>query len=139
MKYSELREYRTLKSDELFYSIEVNRLKLLLDEKVTYYSTPSMNGTPTGNTQSPTERIAIAKLEYGAEIEKQIAENTNKLQMCRERIANIDRFIDEITEAETKSLMLRHIKHGVSFRQLARERFVSRAYVSKKIFSVCEK
>ena len=139
MTYAELKEYRTLKSDELFYSIEVNRLKLLLDEKVTYYSSPSLDGMPTGGTQSPTERIAISKLEYGAEIQKQIAENKAKRDNCRARLQAIDDFIENITDSEAKSLMKRNIKQNVSFRQLARERFVSRAYVSRKIFSVCEK
>lgn len=137
MKYKELREYQTLKSDELYYSIEIERLKQLKKEKVEAYSSSSISGMPSGGISSPTEQIAIANLEYAEKIDERIRECKAKLKEVQQKLAEIESFIDGITDNETKAMMRRHIKQNASFSMLARERFVSRNYVAKRIKGVC--
>lgn len=136
MRYKELKEYQTLKSDEIYYSIEIERLKLLKAEKVDAYPS-SIGGMPSSGVSSPTERIAIANLEYAEKIQQKLAELKEKLAEVRKKIKEIDDFINSIEDTEVKAMMRRHIKQNASFSLLARERFVSRNYVAKRIKGVC--
>lgn len=137
MTYQELKEYQTLVEDELFYSIEKERLKQTLKMKVSYYSSPSLTGTPSGNTGSPTERIALSELEYGEQIRQQLKEVETKHAECVAKIKAIKDYINSVSNEETRAMLRRHIYQNASFSEIAKERFVSRNYVAKRIKRGC--
>ena len=138
MKLKELRQYTTLKADEIFYEVEIQRLKSLKDEKVSYYSSVALSNIPSGQVSSPTERLAMLNVEYADKIDEQIKSYELKLKECREKLKAIEEFINSIEDGETKSMLRRHIKQRVSFNQIANEHYVSRNYVAKRIKGVCE-
>ena len=137
MKLDELKQYTRLKSDEIFYEVEIARLKELKNEKVSYYSSPQLNAPSGSSVSSSTERIALINLEYAEKIETQIKEYTQCLADVRKQIDDIIGFINSVENAETKSMLRRHILQRVSFNQIANEHFVSRNYVAIRIKGVC--
>ena len=138
MKLDELKQYTRLKSDEIFYLVERERLKQLKDTEIQYYSSPSLLAVPGGEPSSPTERLAVASLEFAEKVEKRLDEINALLAETRQRIAEIEEFIEGVQDKETKSMLRRHIKHRDSFNQIAKDMFVSRNYVSKRIKGVCD-
>lgn len=139
MRLDELKQYTRLKGDEIFYEVEIQRLKNLKNEKVSYYSASALSSVPSGgNVTSPTERLAILSVEYAEKIDEQIKDMKQKLQETREKLKEIDSFIESIDEYETRTMMRRHIKQRASFNQIANEHFVSRNYVAKRIKGVCD-
>ena len=138
MTLSQLREYTHLKSDEVYYEIEIHRLEKLKDEKVSYYSSPPLNSAPSGNPGNVTESLALKNIEYGEKIEKQIKELQSQLEACRRKLEAIDEYIESITDEETRSMLKRHIKQRASYNQSAKIFYVSRNYVSRRIRGACD-
>lgn len=140
MTLSELRDYTRLKSDEIFYEVEIQRLKKLKAQEVTYYTSPPLDATPgSGNRSgSATENLALFNVEYAERINTQIKKYTAALFTVREQLKAIDDFIASVEDRETRSMLLRHIKQRVSFNQIAKEHFVSRNYVANRIKGACK-
>ena len=138
MTLKELRQYTTLKADEIFYEVEIQRLKNLKDEKVSYYSSIALENIPSGQISNPTERLAMLNVEYAEKIEQQINEYSARLTECREQLKAIREFIDGVPDSETRSMLRTHIYQRVSFNQIANMHFVSRNYVAKRIKGVCK-
>ena len=139
MTLKELREYTTLKNDEIFFEVEIKRLEALKAEKISYYSSPQLNAAPgNGNTANTTERLALLSIEYGEKLDKQIKACREALETTRARLEAIDLFIASIQDSEARSMLRRHIKQRASFNQIAREFFVSRNYVARRIKGACK-
>lgn len=140
MTLTELREYTHLKSDEIYYEVEIQRLKNLKAEKVSYYSSPALDAAPgTGQRNgSTTENLALLNVEYGQKIDEQIKSHTAALNAVRAKLEAIDDFIAGINDREVRSMLRRHIKQRVSFNQIAKEHFVSRNYVANRIKGACK-
>ena len=140
MTLTELREYTSLKSDEIYYEVEIQRLKILQAEKVSYYKSPALDAVPGtgGASGSTTESLALLNIEYGEKIKRQIEDCSAALETVRQRLQDIESFILSIEDREARSMLRRHIQQRVSFNQIAKEHFVSRNYVARKIKGVCK-
>ena len=137
MKLDELKQYTRLKSDEIFYLVEIERLKQIKKTEVQYYSSPSLISVPNGQPSSPTERLAVASIEFAEKVENRIAEMKQRLAETRRKLTDIDEFIKSVDDSETRAMLRRHIYQRVSYNQIAKEFFVSRNYVAKRIKSAC--
>lgn len=137
MKLDELKQYTRLKSDEIFYLVEIERLKQIKKTEVQYYSSPSLISAPNGQPSSPTERLAVASIEFAEKVENRIAEMKERLAETRRKLTDIDEFIKSVEDSETRAMLRRHIYQRVSYNQIAKEFFVSRNYVAKRIKSAC--
>ena len=136
MTLEELKEYLSLINDEKYYMFEINRLKDMRDEEISYYPSPQLTTIPGNNYKtSPTERIALLSVEFKEKIDKQIKECEEALETVRNKLAAIDEFIENIEDHETRSMMRRHIKQDLSYRQLAKEFYISRNSVARRIKS----
>lgn len=138
MKLDELKQYTRLKSDEIFYLVEIERLKQIKKTEIQYYSSPSLSTVPSGEPSSPTERLAVASIEFAEKVENRTTEMKQRLAETRQRLKEIDGFIQSVEDSETKAMLRRHIKQRVSYNQIAKEFFVSRNYVAKRIKGVCD-
>ena len=137
MKLEELKQYTRLKSDEIYYLVEIERLKQIKKTEIQYYNSPSLLTVPGGEPSSPTERLAVTSIEFAEKVENRIAEMKERLAETRRKLNDIDEFINSVEDRETRSMLRRHIKQRTSYNQIAREFFVSRNYVAKRIKSVC--
>ena len=138
MTLSELREYTSLKSDEIYYEVEITRLNNLKAEKVSYYTSPALDVIPGagGRSGSTTENIALLNVEFAQRIDAQIKAYMQELKRVREKLEAIETFINEVNDNEVRVMLRRHIKQRVSFNQIAKEHFVSRNYVASRIKGV---
>lgn len=138
MKLDELKQYTRLKSDEIYYLVEIERLKQIKKTEIQYYNSPSLLAVPGGEPSSPTERLAVASIEFAEKVENRIAEMKQRLAETRQKLTDIDEFIQSVEDSETRAMLRRHIKQRVSYNQIAKEFFVSRNYVAKRIKGVCD-
>ena len=132
-----MKQYTRLKSDEIYYLVEIERLKQVKKTEIQYYNSPSLLSVPGGQIGRPTEQIAIANLEFAEKVENRIKEMKQRLAETRQKLKDIDEFIQAVEDKETRAMLRRHIKQRVSYNQIAKEFFVSRNYVAKRIKGVC--
>lgn len=139
MKLDELKQYTTLKENELYYEIVLAQLNNAKTIEISYYPSSAISVVPNSKAvSSQTERLAIASIEYAEKIELQIREAEKELKETRQRMQQIKDFINSVEDEETK-MFLRYFAYlNEDFSKIARRKYRTRNYVAKRIKGVCD-